>query len=66
MRWKQIYSQFQHMFPSLDKGVTRWSKYESHSIKLETTAHITLIFEYYSVKDWTLTTSRDRNRRIDE
>ena len=51
-----IYTQFEHMFPSLAAGVTHWGPFKRNpnGIKLEMASGKVLIFLYYGENQWLL------------
>ena len=56
-RLHTLYDVFRNMFPSLEHGVSHYGPCGKHGIRLETTAHIELIFTYNGPKSWRLETA---------
>lgn len=61
-----IFSMFEHMFPSLSKGVEHYGPWAEHSIRIEITGENVLIFEYHTPKNWMLCTSENEWLRLEE
>ena len=53
---QRLYGVFANMFPSMELAVKHYGPHGKHSIRMETTAHITLIFTYDGPKSWRLET----------
>lgn len=58
-KYRAIFVHFEHMFPDLAKSVTHYSATDQHTIKLQTTAKIELIFTYIGSRQWVLKTGKD-------
>jgi len=62
------YRIFEKMFPSLAAGVTHYGPLDTKTIRMETTAHVYLVFTYIAENEWSLQTmkqycSSNRNRQ---
>lgn len=55
-RSSRLFKLFESMFPDMANGVTHYGPVDFVTIKMETTAHVTLIFTYVDVKNWSLQT----------
>lgn len=55
-KYQKLWGTFKGMFPSLAEGVAYWGSHKGNTIRLETTAHVTLFFTYDDVKHWKLET----------
>lgn len=54
---QRLFHVFEKMFPTLAGAVTRYSAVR-HTLRMQTTAHITLIFTYKGNKKWCLKTEK--------
>ena len=68
-KYRSIFVQFDHMFPDLARSVTHYQAIDRNTIKMQTTAHIDLIFSFIDAKQWSLKTAyktRDENTSSNE